>query len=115
MADLDSIVLVLQELARWIQDDCLQVVLVSMQTEAVTFLAWTDDPGFRDMLERLVLSGAVPLGVVESGHHANHLKGSRMLFPWLKGNDGAVKLFEAVCGGAAKAAVTGAKSWERFQ
>ena len=102
MADIQSTLTVLEELARKVPHDRSYVVLACGQTQAVTFLERTGDSEFRSTLERLILSGSLPLGVILFHWDQGGLEGQRMLFPWLKENLAAVSLFHEICEEAEK-------------
>jgi len=95
VADLTSVVQVVQELARKVPHDTLHVVLVSAQSEAVTFHEWTGEESCQRTLDRL--------------------EGSRKLFPWLKDTAEVARLFDEICDGAAESVAAEAKAWETSQ
>ena len=115
MADVESILTVLEELARKVPHDRLYVVLACGQTQAVTFLERTGDSEFQSTLERLILSGSLPLGVVLFHWDRGALQGERMLSPWLKQNLAALSLFQEICEEAEKSIAAEARTWERLQ
>ena len=59
--------------------DTLHVVLVSGQSEAVTFHEWTGTESYQRTLDRLVASGTIPLGVLVFRRVEDRLEGSRGL------------------------------------